>query len=188
MWIIQYLPSFATHLFVLLGIAGLLVTSIPFVWSLLPTAKAYKLVIQLISTALLCFGVYLEGGLAMQKVWEAQVADLKVKLANAETKSAKVNTVVVTEYVTKKEIIRQKGQKVTEYIDREVVKVNNVCTIPDQVIRAHNAAAINDATMLPTEEMNTAAKPPMKPTPAASTAPSASTDKPALKPALVPAK
>ena len=187
MWIIQYLPAFATHLFVIVGILGLLVTSIPFVWSLVPGAQAYKLLIQLVSTAVLCFGVYLEGGLSMQKVWESQVADLKVKLANAETKSAKVNTVVVTEYVTKKEIVRLKGQKVTEFIDREVVKYNNVCNIPESVIKAHNAAATNDTTMLPTEEMNAAAKPPMKPVPAAS-APVVPTDKPALKPALVPAK
>lgn len=163
MWIINYLPDFVTHLIVLVGILGILITSIPLIWRLLPGLEAYRLVIQLLGVALLGFGLYLEGGLAKEAEYKVQVAELKDKLAKAELKAAKVNTVIVTEYVTKKQVIKQKGDTITEYIDREIVKYDKSCPIPTEVIRSHNAAALNDITLLiPTAAHNTLAVPSIK--------------------------
>lgn len=148
MWIISFLPSYVTHLLVLCSLAGIVVTSVPIVWDSIPGAHAYKLLIQLVSIAILGFGLYLEGGIANDDSWKAKVADLEVKLAKAEAKSAKVNTVIVTEYVTKKQVIREKGDTITEYIDREVKTHDNSCPIPTVVISAHNAAAKNDPSLL----------------------------------------
>ena len=166
MWIIQYLPDFVTHFIVLAGIVGILLTSIPLIWKLVPGLDAYRLLIQLVGIACLGFGLYLEGGIAMEAEYKVKVADLKVKLAAAELKASKVNTVIVTEYVTKKQIIKQKGDTITEYIDREIVKYDKTCPIPIEVIKAHNAAALNDPILLiSTDEHNKLASPGLKSAP-----------------------
>lgn len=163
MWIIQYLPDFVTHLIVLAGVLGILITSIPLIWRLVPGLEAYRLVLQLLGIALLCFGLYLEGGMAMEAEYKIKVAELKDKLAKAEVAAAKINTVIVTEYVNKKQIIKQKGDTITEYIDREVTVYDRTCPIPESVIKSHNAAARGDISILvPTAEHNALATPPMK--------------------------
>ncbi len=160
MWIIQYLPDFVTHFIVLAGVIGILLTSLPLIWKLLPGFDAYRLLIQLISIACLSFGLYLEGGIAMEAEYKVKVAELKEKLKDAEIKAANANAKIVTEYVTKKQFIKQRGDTITEYIDREVVKYDKTCPIPTEVIRAHNAAALNDPILLIlTEEHNKLATP-----------------------------
>jgi hypothetical protein len=160
MWIIQYLPDFVTHFIVLAGVIGILLTSLPLIWKLLPGLDTYRLLIQLISIACLSFGLYLEGGIAMEAEYKVKVAELKEKLKDAEIKAANASARIVTEYVTKKQFIKQRGDTITEYIDREVVKYDKTCPIPTEVIRAHNAAALNDPILLIlTEEHNKLATP-----------------------------
>ena len=105
---------------------------------------------------------------------KTKIKDLEVKLAEAEVRAANVNTEIVTQTVTKKQIIKEKGEDVIKYIDREVVKYNNTCPIPQSVIKAHNAAAQNKKvdedvivtqdTPISTQDHNAATKPPIKPT------------------------
>ena len=160
MWIIQYLPDFVTHFIVLAGVIGILLTSIPLIWKLVPGLEAYRLLIQLVGIACLGFGLYLEGGLAMEAEYKVKVAELALKLKDAEVRAANTNAKIVTEYVTKKQVIRQKGDIIREYIEREVVKYDRTCPIPTEVIRAHNAAALNDPILLIlTEEHNKLATP-----------------------------
>ncbi len=154
------MPDFVTHFIVLAGVIGILLTSLPLIWKLLPGFDAYRLLIQLISIACLSFGLYLEGGIAMEAEYKVKVAELKEKLKDAEIKAANANAKIVTEYVTKKQFIKQRGDTITEYIDREVVKYDKTCPIPTEVIRAHNAAALNDPILLIlTEEHNKLATP-----------------------------
>lgn len=163
MFIIQYLPDFVTHFIVLAGIAGILITSIPLIWKLVPGMDAYRLLIQLVGIACLSFGLYLEGGIAMEADYKVRVAELKDKLKDAEIRAANANGRIVTEYVTKKEIIRQKGDTITKYIDREVTIYDTFCPIPQSVIKAHNAAALNDTSLLIlTDEHNKLAAPALK--------------------------
>ena len=96
----------------------------------------------------------------MEAEYKVKVAELKEKLKDAEIKAANANAKIVTEYVTKKQFIKQRGDTITEYIDREVVKYDKTCPIPTEVIRAHNAAALNDPILLIlTEEHNKLATP-----------------------------
>lgn len=161
MWIIDFLPNFVAHLIVVTGIVGVFVTSIPIVWNLIPGVSLYKFPIQLLSIFILVFGVYLEGGIANNARWEAKIVTLEKKVIEAEARSAKVDTVVVTKLLTKKQIVKEKGDSIIEYIDREVVKYDKSCPIPVEVIRAHNAAALNDPLLLsiPTEAHNKLAIP-----------------------------
>jgi len=142
MWIINWLPEFAVHLIFLAGVAG---TIAGFVLGFIPFVSKYKLPIQIISLILLSLGVYLEGGLAEKAKWELKVKEMEVKVAEAEAKSAIVNTEIVEKVITEKQVIKVKGDKVIEYIDREVKIYDSTCTIPQIAIKAHNMAANNEA-------------------------------------------
>ena len=142
MWIINWLPEFVVHLIFLAGIVG---TIAGFVLGFLPFVGKYKLPIQIISLLLLSLGVYLEGGLAEKAKWELRVKEMEKKVAEAQAKAAVVNTQIVEKVVTEKEYIKVKGQKVVEYIDREVKVFDTNCTVPEVAIKAHDMSASNEA-------------------------------------------
>lgn len=141
-WLIEFLPEFVIILFAVLGLVGLLATNL---FSKLPFIRKYNLIIQVCCLILLVAGVYLYGAFGYKESTKSSVDDLRVKLAQAEAKSAKANTEVVEKIVTKNQIIRQKGDEIIRYIDREVVKYDEKCyPIPKEVITAHNLAATLD--------------------------------------------
>ena len=163
MWILSYLPDFVTHVIFFLGVLG---TVVGFLLGFIPGIKPYQLAIQVISLLVLSFGLYLEGGLAEQAVWQLKVKELEVKIAEGEVKSEKITTEVVTKILTKKQIIKEKGDEIVQYIDREIIKYNNTCPIPEEVIKSHNAAAKNDTSILvPVELHNQLVNSPMILTP-----------------------
>lgn len=139
MFILSFLGDFLTHIILVAGIilflAGTTLGMIPFV-------KTYKIPAQVLGLILMSSGLYYEGKLAHKKEIEKQVSDLKVKLANAEVKSHEINTKIITEYVHDKQVIREKGDRLIKYIDREVVKYDSACIIPKDVIDAYNEAAV----------------------------------------------
>lgn len=159
MWILSLFPDFVTHIIFFLGVAG---TIVGFLLGFIPGIKHYQLAIQVISILILSFGLYLEGGLAEQSIWQTKVKELEVKIAEGEVQSEKVTTEVVTKILTKKQIIKEKGDDIVQYIDREVVKYNNTCNIPEEVIKSHNAAAKNDTSILvPVDLHNQLTNPPI---------------------------
>jgi len=164
MWILSFLPDYVTHLIFFAGVIG---TVAGFVLGFIPFIAPYKLPIQIISILVLSFGLYLEGGMADNQIWQLKVKEMEAKVAKAETESQKVNTEVITKILTKKQVIKEKGDDIVQFIDREVVKYNNICEIPEIVITTHNAAAKNDPTLLKkqievsTDLHNQLANPPM---------------------------
>lgn len=167
MWIITILPEPAIHAIVLLGIVGIVAG---FLLGVIPFIGKYKLPIQVISLLVFAIGLYLEGALSEKKEWDARVKDLEIKLAEAEVKASKVNTEIVTKVITKKQIIKEKGDTVVKYLTENSEKINNSCPIAKPVIISHNAAAqgktieelITPTTTIPTAPLNAAATTPMK--------------------------
>ena len=161
MWLIDFLPEFVIHLLFVIGIAGV---TAGFVLGFIPMINQYKFPIQIISIIIIVASVYLEGGLAEQHKHKIELAELQEKLAKAEAKSAKVNTEIVTKILTKKQIVKEKGEEVIRYIDREVTKYDESCLIPKAVINSLNAAALNKTVdeLIDTNPINEAAKSPVK--------------------------
>ena len=146
MWIISFLPEWVFHLIFVLGIVGVVAG---FALGFIPFVRQYKLPIQIIGLLTLVLGVYLEGGLADYKEWEAKVKDMEAKLAVAEEKSKTANAQVQEKVVEKTKVIREKGKDIIKYIDREVVKNEEVVkyvercpAIPAAIIEEHNKAAV----------------------------------------------
>lgn len=144
MWIFEWLPDAVTHIIFLVGAVGIFAG---FVLTFIPFVKQYKLAIQISSLFIFALGVYLEGGLADNKEWQFKIKELEGKLAVAEEKSKTANVIVEEKIVTKTNIVKQKGQDIVQYIDREVVKNNEVikyvenCPVPKELINIHNQAA-----------------------------------------------
>lgn len=159
MWILTFLPDYATHSILTVGILGIIAG---FVLGFIPLINAYKLPIQIVSILLLSLGLYLEGGMTKEAEWQLKAKELEVKISKAEAESAKVDTQVVTKIITKKQVIKEKGDDIVKYIDREVVKYDNTCPIPESVIKSHNAAATGDLMILSTELHNKLATPSIK--------------------------
>ena len=169
MFIIQYLPDFVTHLIVLIGLAGFLVTSVPFLWNLVPGAKLYQLPLKILSVVVLGYGLYLEGGIATEAVWKEKVRVLETRVTELKKKSEQIKIETIIEYRDRISVVKQKGDTVIKYIGVEVAKYDKTCPLPPEVSIAHNAAAkgetINlnltpDLSSVPTELHNTLAKPP----------------------------
>jgi hypothetical protein len=150
MWLLNLMPDWFYHLIVILSILGLIVAS---VLKFVPFVSTYRLPIQVISVLLLVFGVWMEGGIVNEAKWEARVKELEEKVKIAEEKSTEKNVEIQEKVVTQTKVVREKGRDIIQYIDREVVKKEEVvkfienCPIPKDIIDAHNAAAtLNKAT------------------------------------------
>jgi len=143
MWILSILPDAAIHLIFILGILG---TLAGFVLGFIPFVKAYQFAIQVCSIIVLVFAVYLEGGLAENKEWELRVKEMEAKVAQAEAQSANKNIEIQEKIVEKTKVIREKGKDIIKYIDKEVVKKEEVikyienCPVPKEFIDLHNQA------------------------------------------------
>ena len=144
MWILSFLPEWAFHLMLGIGILG---TVAGFVLGMIPFIKQYVIPVRIISLLILILAVYLEGGLADNKIWEARVKEMEVKVAEAEAKSAKENVKIVEKIVRKTQIVKVRGQDIIKYVEKEIIKYDEKfapgeqCELPKEFIKAINDAA-----------------------------------------------
>jgi len=150
MWILHLLPDAAIAWIVnTILIAGAVITVAGFFVRFIPFVNAYRIPVQILGILLLTAGVYFEGGYTTEMAWRERVQEVEAKLAVAENRSAEVNTEIVTRVVTQTRIVRERGDDIVKYVDREVVKNQEVikfvenCPIPEIIINTHNAAAQN---------------------------------------------
>lgn len=143
---LEFLPNWVFHVLLIVGVLGLL-SSV--VLKFIPVIKTYDLPVKIISILLIMVGVWFEGAMSNQAAWEARVAEMQVKVAEAQAQSEKTNVKIITKVVKQLELVRERGQDVIKYVDREVAKDQEVikfvenCPIPQIIIDAHNAAALN---------------------------------------------
>lgn len=133
MWILKFLPDWFFYATLFCGIVTLAASKFIPVY--------YRSIIQLISLLLVVFGVFMSGAISNEASWIARVKELEVKIANAEVQSVKETVKVVQKVVTKTQVIKERGEDVIKYVDREVVKYDNSCIIPKEFVKALNEAA-----------------------------------------------
>ena len=142
MWILHFLPDSIILAFCnILLLTGILATAAGFVAHRIPVLWSYQLAFKLGGILLLVLGVYFRGGLAVEQDWRERVATVEARLAQAEAASADANKQIDTRVQKQVTSIRQRMTYVKQYVDREVVRYNDQCVIPQTFINAHNAAA-----------------------------------------------
>ena len=140
MWILNFLPYWIFYALILIGALGFVATYL-LKFIPIPAIYLYKTPIQLVSIALVTIGVFMAGAIHNEEEWQARVKELETKLAQAEVESQKENTKIVEKIVYKNKLIKQQGEEIIKYIDKEVVKYDSQCVIPQEFIDAHNKAA-----------------------------------------------
>lgn len=148
MWILKWLPDWIFYATLIVGIVGLISTYfVKLLAKFVPPLYVYKTPIQIISIVLIVLGVFMTGAIYNNDQWEAKVKELQDKVKIAEEKSKEVNVEIVEKVVVQNKIIKEKGDVVIKYIDKEVVKYDTKflpggeCEIPKEFVGAINKAA-----------------------------------------------
>ena len=133
MWYLQFVHHWIFYGIFVIGVLGILFSRfVPFY---------YKTAAQAVSYIALAFSLFMIGAVKGSESLLAEISELKDKVSVAEQQSVKETVKIETKYINKTQVIRERGQDVINYIDREVVKYDSTCNIPKEFIEAHNKAA-----------------------------------------------
>jgi len=133
MWYLQFVPHWIFYGILGIGIFGIIFSRfVPFY---------YKTAAQAVSYLAFAFGLFMTGAVKGSESLLAEMKDLREKVTVAEEQSVRETVKIETKYVNKTQVIRERGEDVLKYIDREVVKYDSTCIIPKEFIEAHNKAA-----------------------------------------------
>jgi hypothetical protein len=143
-WILSLLPDWFWHITLIGSVLAILAS---WILKVIPFVRTYSLPIRVIGVLVLLLSVWVEGAMSNEEKWQNEIKDLKAKLEVAENRSKEENIKIEEKIVTKTKVIKQKGDDIIKYIDREIVKNNEIikyvenCPLPKEVIEIHNSAA-----------------------------------------------
>jgi len=146
MWILKWLPFWIFYAVLAVGLIGLAVTYL-LKYIPIPAIYIYKTPIQLASVALIVLGTYMSGAISNEEAWLARLKELEAKVEAAQVESEKENVKIETKIVTKTQVIKERGEEIIKYVDKEIVKYDTKflpggeCEIPKEFIVLHNKAA-----------------------------------------------
>jgi len=146
MWMLSFVPDAWLQLAVLgiLG-TGLLIYVLSYFTVFIPPLIPAKEFVRILGTVVIVAGVFFYGSYDTEEMWRNRVAEVEARVARAEAASQEANTKLSKKSAERVQVIKERGTIVRQYIDREVVRYDETCKIPDAVVRAHNAAARNEA-------------------------------------------
>lgn len=125
-WMISWLPdSLLMWIFYGCFFTGIALILASWFVSFIPLINRYRFPTQIVGILAYGLGAFLIGGLGVELGWRERVAEMEAKIKQAEEQSRQVNTVIETRVVTKTKIIKEKGEKQIQYVDR-VVKGDTV--------------------------------------------------------------
>ena len=138
MWIFNFLPDSFFHAFSIIGILAILASMF---LKRIPLVDTYYIPIRIVGFVVLAFGIFFEGAIYNNKEWVARVEEMEAKVAAAEVESKKETIKIVQKVVVKKQIVKERGEDIIKYVDREITKYDNTCVIPKDFVKVLNDAA-----------------------------------------------
>ena len=145
-WLIENaIALMPTEAWIAIAITGAVVYYLSGFILAFPQFKPYGILVKVVGILALVGGVFMTGGAGVTAIWQQQLKEANERIAIAEGKSKEVNVKIVEKIVKQLEVVHQKGDEVIKYVDREVTKYDNTCPVPDVVVKAHNAAALNQS-------------------------------------------
>jgi hypothetical protein len=146
MWMLSFVPD-AWLILAVYGVlaAGAGLYTFSYFTAFVPALIPFKEPVRILGTVLVIAGVYFYGSYDTEMSWRDKVAENEKRIAQAEAAAREANEKLATKAKERTRVIYQNGTIVRQYIDREVVKYDETCKIPDVVVKAHNAAARNEA-------------------------------------------
>ena len=147
-WMIGLVPdAVLSGLYWLIIAAGVTGVLAGWLGKWIPFYGNYVKILQPVGIVLLVLGVWLRGGYDTEMAWRAKVAEAEARVAVAEQQSKETNTVIEQKIVEKTKVIKGKTEYITQYLDREVIKKEEIikyieqCPVPKEIIDIHNQAA-----------------------------------------------
>jgi hypothetical protein len=146
-WMIGLIPdavlSWAYWAIIAAGVTGVLAG---WLGKWIPFYGNYVKILQPVGIILLVLGVWLRGGYDTEMAWRDKVSKLEEAVKIAEQKSQETNTVIQEKVVEKTKVIKGKTEYITKYIDKEIIKKEEIikyieqCPVPKDIIDIHNQA------------------------------------------------
>jgi len=139
MWMVSFIPDWFWILLLCSGFVAIIASKF---------VKLYGIPLKISGAVAIVISIWFLGGVANEAKWQAKVAEMEEKVKEAEAKAGQANTIIETQVVEKTKVVKQKGEEIIKYIDREVVNNQEVikfvenCPVPKEIIDAHNAAAL----------------------------------------------
>lgn len=134
MWLFKFIPDI---LFYFVALASLVVLFISHFFAIIP----HRSIVRIVALIVFIISTYLLGMQRANKWWQAEADKLEAKVAELAQRGEQVNEVIKERVVYQTKVVRERGQNVVQYVDREVVKYDTKCEIPKEFVQAHNQAA-----------------------------------------------
>lgn len=153
MWLLHLLPDSLLEFIVnAVLILGVVLTILSFfvlnrILRLIPGLASYHTAIQVVSVLILAAGLYFKGGYVTEMMWREEVKRVQEELNVAKNKAAEVVVQVEEKVVFRDRVVKERGETIIQYVDREIVKKEEVvkyienCPVPVEIIDIHNQAA-----------------------------------------------
>lgn len=146
MWMLSFIPDgvLQTLIFMIMfiGAAGYILGSFG---NLFLGIKPYSSLIKTLSTILMIAGVYFYGGYGVEMEWRQKARELQAEIDRKDAVSAEVTEKIVTKYVDKVKIVKEKGNVIVKEIPKYITKESDAnCVIPNSFIVLHNSASRNE--------------------------------------------
>lgn len=147
-WILNLIPeSVLLTLYYLMLISGIVMLFAGKLMRWFPGLGSYKTPVQILGVVLTAGSLYLLGGYGVEMAWRERVKQLEERVRIAEEQANNKNTEIQEKVVEKTRVIKEKGRDIVKYVDREVVKKEEIikyieqCPVPKEIIDLHNQAA-----------------------------------------------
>lgn len=138
MWLLSFVPDWIFYGLALASFVALVAATF---FKVIPLIGKYALPIQLLSFVTLLVSVFLCGGLVNEASWQLKVAKTNAEIAELKAKSEKVSTKVVTKYIDRIQVVKEKGNEIVKYVNKES---DAKCELPNSFVVLHDAAAKNE--------------------------------------------
>jgi hypothetical protein len=143
MWLLSFIPDswlWQSVLATLWGGLGLYLFGL--VMDFIPPLKPYREPVRIVSTILIIVGIYFYGSYDNEKHWRAKAAEMQAQLDKKNTASKSASVKIVTKYVTKTKVIKEKGDVIVKEVPKYITKNADAnCVIPKSFVLLHDSAA-----------------------------------------------
>ena len=151
MWILNWLPDW---IFYLITASGVVALSAGMFLKGIPVVGKYQIPVLFVGAILTVVGIWYLGGIAKDREYRERIAEMQVKIAEAEKKAAEENTKIEYVYRDKIKVVEKVRYEVIGSIRESASELDANCYVIPQAVEILNKAA-SSSTATDTSEENT---------------------------------
>jgi len=144
MWFLSFLPDWLLTSFIHgVVIVGLFLTFGGALLKYVPFVNSYAAIAKQIGVLILIGGIWFEGGLDVEMMYRAKIADLQAKVKVAEQQSKEANTNIEQKVAEKVKNIKDNVNVNAKGIEANRNSINAECKLSDTAWMLYNRASQN---------------------------------------------